>query len=592
VLQDLEQANAFVVAVDASRSWFRYHPLLADLLQLELRRTAPGEVTALHLAAAGWFAGHAFVVEAVRHAQAAQDWVIAARLLADHWPGLHLDGRATTVRELLARFPHCVLAADAELAAVAAADELTQGSLEAAAGYLGLAEREMASVPPDRQTQAQLLLRIARLMLARHRADLPAVAEEERQLQATAEAHGADQPGLSQDLRALALIGLDSTEVWTGRFHEAELHVDQGIELARQIGRTYLEFAGLAHLATIGISRSFAQAVEYSMQAIELAKGHGWTDDPAAGAAYMTIGAVLTWQGRLAEAEPWLQRAELTVRAEAQPVAAMGLYFNRAALELGRGRAAAALAALQSAERLAEFVVAPNPILTALRAFRLQVEVRLGETEYAERELAGLDDRDRGCGELRIALAVLRLAQHDPYAARAALAPVLDGSAPLFWPHWAAQAFLLEAIAHDALGDPAAAGRALERALDVAEPDGAVLPFLMQPVPRLLERQAGHCTTHAALIAEIFSQLADQAHALPARPQPLLEPLRESEIRILRYLPTNLTLPEIARELHVSHNTVKTHVRSLYTQLGAHRRAEAVDRARALGLLAPGARTR
>jgi len=118
------------------------------------------------------------------------------------------------------------------------------------------------------------------------------------------------------------------------------------------------------------------------------------------------------------------------------------------------------------------------------------------------------------------------------------------------------------------------------------------LAFLMQPVPRLLEHQAGHRTAHAALIAEIFSQLADQAHALPARPQPLLEPLRESEIRILRYLPTNLTLPEIARELHVSHNTVKTHVRSLYTQLGAHRRAEAVDRARALGLLAPAAHSR
>ena len=61
---------------------------------------------------------------------------------------------------------------------------------------------------------------------------------------------------------------------------------------------------------------------------------------------------------------------------------------------------------------------------------------------------------------------------------------------------------------------------------------------------------------------------------------------------MLRYLPTNLTLPEIARELHISHNTVKTHIRSLYTQLGAHRRGEAVDRARALGLLAPAAHRR
>ena len=94
VLQDLEEANAFVVSLDAGRSWFRYHHLFADLLQLELRRTAPGEVTGLHRVAAQWFAEHGFPVEAIRHAQAAQDWGLAARLLAGHWPGLHLGGQA------------------------------------------------------------------------------------------------------------------------------------------------------------------------------------------------------------------------------------------------------------------------------------------------------------------------------------------------------------------------------------------------------------------------------------------------------------------------------------------------------------------
>src|SRR5215467_2608829 len=92
VLQDLEAANAFVVALDPGRSWFRYHRLFADLLQLELRRTAPDEAAGLHRAAAGWFAGHGYPVEAVRHAQAAQDWPLAGRLLADHWTGLYLDG--------------------------------------------------------------------------------------------------------------------------------------------------------------------------------------------------------------------------------------------------------------------------------------------------------------------------------------------------------------------------------------------------------------------------------------------------------------------------------------------------------------------
>ena len=92
VLQELEEANAFVVSLDVRRSWFHYHRLFADLLQLELRHARPGEVTALHAAAAGRFAGHGFAVEAIRHARGAQDWGLAVRLLGDHWPGLQLGG--------------------------------------------------------------------------------------------------------------------------------------------------------------------------------------------------------------------------------------------------------------------------------------------------------------------------------------------------------------------------------------------------------------------------------------------------------------------------------------------------------------------
>src|SRR5215468_3982936 len=160
VLQDLEAANAFVVALDAERSWFRYHHLFADLLQLQLRRTEPDQVAGLHRAAAGWLAGHGYPVEAVRHAQAAQDWGLAGRLLADNWPGLYLDGQAAVIHELLAGFPAGQLVADAELAAVAAGDELARGSLEAAERYLALAERASASVPDGRAGQAQLLLGI------------------------------------------------------------------------------------------------------------------------------------------------------------------------------------------------------------------------------------------------------------------------------------------------------------------------------------------------------------------------------------------------------------------------------------------------
>ena len=136
VLQDLEQAGAFVTSLDTSRSWFRYHQMFADLLQLELRRAAPGELAELHSVAAGWFAGHGWLagrglaVEAIRHAQAARDWGLATRLLADQWPGLYLDGQTAVIHELLAGFP-----------AETRADEHDRVSSVLGNGQLNLSER-------------------------------------------------------------------------------------------------------------------------------------------------------------------------------------------------------------------------------------------------------------------------------------------------------------------------------------------------------------------------------------------------------------------------------------------------------------------
>ena len=267
---------------------------------------------------------------------------------------------------------------------------------------------------------------------------------------------------------------------------------------------------------------------------------------------------------------------------------ALAVHYLRGLLELTRGHDADALTAFQAAERLTGHVVASHYLVIVTRALLIHGLVRLGDTGRVEQALAGLAEQDRDRAEIRIAVAMLRLAQDDPQAATTALAPVLDGSAALGRQTWLVEAFALEAIARDALGDPGATERALESALDLAEPDCALSYFLLQPAPGLLERHARHRTAHAALLAEILSVLAGSKPAPPAAgPQPPLEPLSDSEIRVLRYLPTNLSTPEIANELYVSPNTVKTHIRNLYAKLGTHRRAEAVAQARALGLLAP-----
>ncbi|MBO0815557.1 MAG: LuxR family transcriptional regulator, partial [Actinobacteria bacterium] len=388
ILEDLEGANAFVVALDAGRSWFRYHRLFAGLLQRELRRTEPGEVTALHRVASGWYSGHGFTVEAIRHAQGAQDWRVAARLFADYWPRLYLDGQAATMRAILTGFPSEAPGADAELAVLAAADQLAQGSLEEAKRYLTLAAQESASVSADRRGRVQVLLAMVGLLLARQRGNLPAVAEEARRLQALAEAPDAARPGLGEDLRALALINLGIAEAWAARFEEAERHLEDGVALAHRIRRPYLEFTGLAHQATIEIYRSFTRTAERTRQAIGLAERHGWTDEPAAGIAYLRLGAALVGQGRLEEAEPWIRRAERTVRSEAEPVAARAVHHIRGMLELARGHDQQALAAFQAADRLAGRFATPHLLLPLTRARLLLALVRLGETEHAEQALA------------------------------------------------------------------------------------------------------------------------------------------------------------------------------------------------------------
>jgi LuxR family transcriptional regulator, maltose regulon positive regulatory protein len=171
---------------------------------------------------------------------------------------------------------------------------------------------------------------------------------------------------------------------------------------------------------------------------------------------------------------------------------------------------------------------------------------------------------------------------------------------------WVIQAFLLEAAARDRLGEPDAAERAAERALALAQDDGMLVPFLLHPAPGLLERHARHCRSHAGLISQILNLRADQKPTSPpGEPEFLPEPpgnegggggaqamcgglpeaLSDSETRVLRYLPTNLTAPEIAGQLYLSVHTVKTHMRHVYNKLGAHGRGEAVETARAHGLL-------
>ena len=175
-------------------------------------------------------------------------------------------------------FPAGAPAANAELAAAAAADELAQGSLAKAEQYLGLAERGLASVPEGRRGQAQALLGVVQMMLSGRSGDQRA-RPSTRSGWRLASASEAARPGLSEELRAFALAEIGDSETWAARLDQAESHLEQAVALARRIGRPYLEFMSLMYRAEIELNRWLPRAAELSRQAIDLAERHGWTDD-------------------------------------------------------------------------------------------------------------------------------------------------------------------------------------------------------------------------------------------------------------------------------------------------------------------------
>jgi LuxR family transcriptional regulator, maltose regulon positive regulatory protein len=586
ILLDLEDANAFVVSLDPGRTWFRYHRLLSDFLRLELRRTMPEEVPALHRRAAGWLIGQGQAADAIRHTQAAGDWPDAARLLADHAFSLMLDGRAATIGALLRAFPpgedH------PELAVVRAMSDHVLGRLDDAAAHLAVAQAHTETAPPDRRRRLQLSIAAVRVSLARRRGHLSGVIEQVRFLASPLSGETDGDIALSTDLRALALMNLGTAEAWApGALADAERHLQQGAALAREIGRPYVEVGCLAQLAFASRIHSFAATQRRCREAIALAERYGWADEWVIAPALITMAATLVWTGEFDEGERWLQRARQARHADSGPDIGLLLHQTVGMLRACRGRHHEALPEFTAADQLQSQLIGSHALAGQVTGWRLATQARVGRAREARAALAALDAERARSGESRNARAVISLADGDPAAALRAVREVLDGAAPVIGYVTTVEAQLLAGLAHRELGDQRAASQAAERALSLAEPDRLVLPFAMTGAHELLEALPSHQTGHAALRADILDLLQGSSRPAPhPDPAPPAEPLSPSELRVLRYLPTNLSRPQIAGELSVSLNTVNTHLRSIYAKFQVRDRSAAVQRARELRLLA------
>ncbi len=588
ILLELEDANAFVVSVDPERTWFRYHHLFGDLLRLELRRTLPEEVPALHQRAADWFLQHGQVVDTIRHTQAAGDWPAAARLLAEHAFSLMLDGQAQTMQALLQAFPP---AADhPELALVRATVDVVHGHLDEAAAQLAVAETCDGTAPPGHQRRFQVAIASLKLSLARRRGHLADVTEQVTFLAEPVTGQSAEDIALGNDLRAVALMNLGIAETWSPMgFADAERHLQEGAALAQEIGRPYLEVGCLAQLGFAARIHSLATARRRCQEAIALADGYGWGTEPVIAPALVTLVALMVLMGEFGDGERWLQRAGQAGRTDTGPDIRLILHMAAGMLQAGRGRLHEALTEFSAAERLQSQLAGLHTLANEITGWALAAQARLGMLGQARAALAALDDERASSGEIDNARAVICLAEGNPSGALGALQDVLDGTAPVIGDVTAVEAHLLAALAQRDLGDQRAANRATERALGLAEPDRLVLPFAMTSAGELLEALPRHETAHTALLTDILDILHGASPAAKNQsPTPQTEELSPSELRVLRYLPTNLSRPEIASELSVSVNTVNTHVRNIYAKLQARDRSSAVQRARELRLLSAG----
>jgi LuxR family maltose regulon positive regulatory protein len=593
ILQRLEDQNAFVSSLDAGRTWFHYHHLFADLLRLELRRTAPTAIPSLHDKAAAWHEKHGDVLAAIHHAQAAGSWADAGRLIVDNYLALNMAGRGQTLHALLGTFPPQAGLEDVNVAGARAIDAILHGLLEDAEAHFANARRLAATAPAERRRLSDVYLGVIGLELARRYSDLPRAQEAMRELEAAVSAPlGPDEPPVRPEFSALCLMNLGIVELWAGRHDAARQHLEDALDRTRRISQPFIEIGCLAHLAMAAplTGQPLPQALELSERALAIAEEHGWASESMTTGAFATAGMALVRMGRFADADRHLARAEESLREAADPGTEVVLHHARGMLRFGEGRLEDALSEFSRAQGLERLLGSDHIFAVDVRGRAIQARVRMGDTEAAERALDGLVSHERELAAMRIASAALELERHNPEEAVAELAPVLDGSVHALHHRWAlVEALLLDAAARERLGDLRAVEESLERALDLAEPEGLILPFTLWPSRDLLERHPKHRTAHATLISTILDALAGRAVPRSGQHTPLREELSEAELRVVRYLPSNLTASEIACELIVSANTVRTHMRHIYAKLDAHSRSEAVSRARELGLVSPGA---
>ena len=307
-------------------------------------------------------------------------------------------------------------------------------------------------------------------------------------------------------------------------------------------------------------------------------------------AAFGALACMSVWSGEFDEAEQLVRRGWEVVQTNMDPAAVVLLHMVTGMLHASRGEHESALEALTAAEQAQALLTGEHILGTVIAEWLAATQALLGMHDEAEATLARFSTAQQQMDGFALTRTVISLTQGDPAAAIAILGDVQRMQPPPGFPAYGlVEAWVLAGLAHLALGDRSAAASAAEAALAAAEPDRLIFPFVMFNAGELLDLLSRSQTAHHALFADVVDLLRGAPVApIDHQRAPQRGDLSTSELRVLGFLPTNLTRPEIARTLGVSVNTVNTHVRNIFSKLGVTNRGSAVRQARELRLLAMG----
>ena len=584
VLGDLAHVDALVQRDEGG--WYRYHSLFAAVLRLKLRRDDPGGLRDLHLRAARWYRRNGHLTEAVRHAAAAGDWEFAARTVVDELAVCELiepqgnealaDGFRHMPRDVRWTAPQPLL--------VAAAIDLARGEPGASGALAGAAEGLLTRLPAEAETPSRLAASLIRLALARSTGDATAAQAAADSAELQTGTLPQDQLGRHPWNQAQVLAGRGAVELWSGRFDKAANVFASGVVTARtpRLENERTDFLG--HLALIEALRGrLGRAEELAAESASRPEEDTGRPVSASGAAAeVALASVYVDRHELSPARRWQKRAEDALRARPDLLIGATACLVAARLGLAEGRPRAALEAVSRARDGWS-----PPAWIERRLLLLESWAHTVGGDYQPAIDAAMRAAPDNSLDATVALARALLASGDQCGAARALAAAPSGNDAAAAERLAA--WLVDARLNYSTGDLVRGRRSLEHALRLGEPELHRLPFTLERdwLRPVLQRDPELAQQHRRLLEPDlvrpgWMEVRPQAGREPAM---IVEALSGREREVLEHVSAMESTAEIATEMYISVNTVKTHLKSIYRKLAVTHRGEAVRRARKLGLL-------